>query len=268
MRELYTSGINIRILIIFISFFFILSCTPNSDVNKPVELIWDKPGNKTDEIIVFLPGLYDVADIFQKEQFFILARKAGIKADMVAASIHINHLLKEMVVERIEQDIFNPAIKNGYKNIWFVGVSLGALNSLLFYKKYEKDICGVVVLAPYLGDKVLTEEISNMGGIENGKPAVLVENNGRYKDKKIVDRQLQQLWFWFEEQKSKNNLNKIFIGYGNEDRYVEVQSLFSGILPKQNVTMIKGEHEWKTGRKLWQQQLSSRFETGLLKPCK
>ena len=108
--------------------------------------MWDKQEIKTNELIIYLPGLYDKAEIFKEEQFFIMARNAGIKADMVAASIHLNHLLKNKVIERIEKDIFQDVKKMGYKNIWFVGVSLGALNSLLFYKKHIKQICGVVTL--------------------------------------------------------------------------------------------------------------------------
>ena len=110
-----------------------------------------------------------------------MARKVGIKADMVAASIDINHLIHKKVVERIEKRNINEVIKMGYKNIWFVSVSLDALNPLLFYKKHEKVICGDVALAPYLGDKVLTKELSKMDSMNpmnKWKPTVLVKNKG------------------------------------------------------------------------------------------
>lgn len=41
-----------------------------------------------------------------------MARKVGIKADMVAASIDINHLLHKKVVERIEKGICGCVLKN------------------------------------------------------------------------------------------------------------------------------------------------------------
>lgn len=108
-------GLRIKIYSILMVSFLLVSCTPSVDVNQPLELLWDKTGKKTDELIIFLPGLYDVAEIFKKERFFSVARKAGIKSDMVAASVHLDHLLQKKVIKRIEKDVFFPAMKQGYK---------------------------------------------------------------------------------------------------------------------------------------------------------
>ena len=69
-------------------------------------IVWDKSAEKTDALIVFLPGLYDVAEKFKQENFFSMARTAGIKADMVAASVHLDHLLENQLFKRIEKDVF------------------------------------------------------------------------------------------------------------------------------------------------------------------
>ena len=260
MKWRVNAGINRKIILILSFSLSIFSCTPNSDVNEPVELLWDKLGEKTNSLIIFLPGLYDTAEIFKEEQFFTIARKAGIKADMVAASIHIDHLLQEMMVERIEVDILKQAKKAGYNNIWLVGVSLGGLNSLLFYRKHHKEICGVVVLAPYLADKDLTKELKLAGGIKNWHPKSVI-------DKEVINQQLQFLWVWLKEQDNKNTLSQIYIGYGDKDKYAEANEFLVARLDKKNVTVISGAHEWKTGQILWQKQLSSRTETGMLKPC-
>lgn len=261
MKLRFITGINSRKFFIYIFSLFILSCSPNSDVNKPVDLLWDKLGEETDSLIIFLPGLYDTAETFKKEQFFTIARKAGIKADMVAASIHLNHLLEEMMVTRLEIDIFKYARSNGYHNIWLVGISLGSLNSLLFYRKHAKDICGVVALAPYLANKALIKEIQQAGGIKNWQ-------SSSTKNKKVIDQKLQFLWVWLQEQDLKNNLKQIYLGYGKQDQYVESIKILEGLLHKKNVTAIEGGHKLKIGRKLWQRQLLSRSQTGLLQPCK
>ena len=95
---------------------FLVSCT--FSVTEPVDLLWDKFGEKTDRLIIFLPGLLDSALTFEEKEFFGLARKAGIKADMVAMSIHFGHLMEDKMVERVELDVFLDAKKQGYKNIW------------------------------------------------------------------------------------------------------------------------------------------------------
>ena len=236
------------------------SCSLNLDVNKPVDLLWDKSGVKNDSIIIFLPGLLDTAETFQEEQFFTIARKAGIKADMVAASIHIKHLIEEIMIERIEKDVFRYIKNEGYENIWLVGMSLGALNSLLFYQKYAKDICGVVTLAPYIADESLTQELQQAGRLDNWSPKS-VEN------KKVLKQKLQFLWQWFQQQDSKNNLNHIYLGYGKQDRYLNSIMLLQNIIRKKNVIIVEGKHDWVTGQKIWRQQLLSRSKTGLLQPC-
>lgn len=240
--------------------FFLSSCAFHVDVNKPVDLVWDKLGNKTDGLIIFLPGIYDEGEIFEKEQFFDIARKEGIKDDLVAASIHIDHILEKKAVKRIEQDIFNDAVNKGYKNIWFVGVSLGGLNSLLFNQVHAKEICGVVLLAPYLGDKAITKKLALAGGINNWKPTFLQE-------KEIVNNRIQNLWVWIKKQNGNNDLKHVYIGYGNKDRYVESMNIFANLLDKKNVIVVEGKHDWKTGRKVWEQQLATREQTGLLKAC-
>ena len=251
----------------------LMACTPQVDVNAPLELLWDKNSDKnstknnseTKNLIVFLPGLYDVAETFKKEKFFTLARSAGVTADMVAASVHIDHLLQNKGMLRIEEDILKPALKAGYKHIWFVGVSLGGLNSLLFLKEHTQDICGVVLLAPYLGDKVIAAEIENAGGLKNWEPNHFLDPE-EIEKKQRVDIRVQDLWHWIKQQDSKT-LKKIHLGFGSKDRYAKAHQQLALFLDKQNVTEITGAHEWKTGRKLWQQQLNSRDKTGLLNTC-
>lgn len=253
-----------RILLISFVLLLITSCHPNFDVNDPVELVWDKLGKKTNQVIVFLPGLYDVADVFKKEGFFTIVRKAGIEADMVAASIHLDHLLEGKLIKRIKKDIFRNLAKSGYKNIWFVGLSLGGLNSLLFYREYLDDICGVVVLAPYLTGKPLDKEILSAGGIMKWQPGPESEEN-------IIAVEVfeqQQLWLWLKEQYKNNNLKNVYLGYGKNDTYVTASNILAGLLNKNNIMLVEGGHNFKTARKIWKQQLTSRVETALLQPCK
>ena len=126
---------NIRNYLICGLAFVVSSCSLNLDVNEPVNLLWDKTGEKTDRLIIFLPGLYDTVEKFKDEAFFSSARKAGIKADMVSANVNVLHLVEEMMVKRIEMDVFDHARNNGYKNIWLVGVSPGWIKFIIILSK-------------------------------------------------------------------------------------------------------------------------------------
>ncbi len=255
---------NIRILLISLFVFIISSCSLNSDVNEPVDLLWDKLGEKSNSLIIFLPGLYDTAEVFKKKQFFTIARESGIKADLVAASIHVDHLLQGKLIERMNKDIFQNAIKYGYRNIWLVGLSLGGLNSLLFYSKHPENICGVVVLAPYLASNSMAKEILAAGGIKKWQPG-----SGSQKEMGEVEILEQyKLWQWLKDQQIKNKIGQVFLGYGKQDTYAAAGNILASLLPIKNVTVIEGRHNLKTAKKLWRQQLLSRKQTGLLKQCK
>ena len=237
------------------------ACALLIDLDEPVDLIWDKTGKETDNLIIFFPGLYDSAVIFKDESFFSIARKEGINADMVSVDVNVYHLVKEMMIERVEKDIFERAKKSGYKNIWLVGVSLGGLNSLLFNIKHENDICGVVTLAPYVANTPLIEDLRNAKEVMNWEPD---SNDNR----RSLDNILQFLWVWLKEKSSKDDLNHIYLGYGKQDRYIGAIKLLENILDKNHVVAVEGGHNWSTAQKIWQKQLSSRLKTGLLQPCK
>lgn len=248
--------LSLKLIVSSIICLILTSCIASLNVDDPVDLVWDKAERKSDRLIVFLPGIYDTAETFKEEDFFILAREAGVEADMLAASIHIGHLINYKMIERIEKDVFRPIQNQGYKNIWLVGLSLGGLNSLEYFRTHEKKICGVVVLAPYILNEKLVKEIENKSD-DVWQPMV-----GKYED--IIEKRIQTLWLWV---KNKADSSKIYLGYGDKDVYSSNHKVFAKYLSKGNVIEIEGKHNWETGKKLWQHQLLTRKKTGLLQPC-
>ena len=189
--------------------------------------------------------------------FFLLAREHGIKADLVAASVHVAHFLKGKVTERIDKDIFQLIDKEQYKNIWVVGLSLGGLNSLLVLKKYDKKLCGAITLAPYLLNKKLTDEFEKEDNSKGWMPSL-----GAYND--ITEERIENVLVWL---RTKADRSKIYIGYGDKDVYGSGQEKLASLLINKNSIVVKGKHNWETGKRIWKQQLLTRQQTGLLQPC-
>lgn len=244
---------------ILISLFTILvvACAPVSDVDEPVEVVWDKTGEPSDRLIVFIPGLFDTAIKFKKEEFFSIARAAGIKDDLLAAGIHVEHLIQDKLFTRMDNDIFIPAKKAGYKNIWLVGLSLGGLNSLLYFQAHTDEICGVVLLAPFLSETLSTQDIIKASGFK-------VWQAEQAKFKQPVEQKIQDLWAWMQ----KENLVSVYLGYGNKDLYLPTHQRLAKLLDKKNITVVDGKHDWRAARAIWQQQMLTREQSGVLKPCK
>lgn len=236
---------------------FLLSCSLIFETNKPLTLLWDKAEKKQDKLIIFIPGIYDSVDKFKRESFFSDARVAGIKADMVAININVGHLTERVMIPRIRKDVFRLIRNEGYKNIWIVGVSIGGLSSLIYLQHHEKDLCGVVVLAPFLADDRLIKEVRKFGGIKKWVPEA-------EKIKDSIDDQINSLWNWLT---TKNDFSNIYLGYGKQDRFIVGSHLLETYLEPSHVVSVDGEHDWVTGRKLWNEQLNTRTESGLLGSC-
>ena len=54
----------------------------------------------------------------------------------------------------------------GYENIWLLGISMGGLGTLLYASEYPEQVDGVVLLAPFLGDRSAIETIVATGPLE------------------------------------------------------------------------------------------------------
>jgi len=63
--------ISLKIAVISIVCLILTSCIAFLNVNGPVDLVWDKAVRKSDSLIVFLSGLYNDAETFKEEDFFI-----------------------------------------------------------------------------------------------------------------------------------------------------------------------------------------------------
>ena len=114
----------------------------------------------------------------------------------------------------------------------------------------------MVVLAPYLADDHLIEEIKTVGGVKNWLPL------GRMKGS--IDERIEEMWLW---TKVKKDFSNIYLGYGDKDQFIAGSQFLGGFLEEENITMVEGEHDWVTGRLIWKSQLASRMKTGLLRPC-
>ena len=63
--------------------------------------------------------------------------------------------------------MIDPARREGKDNIWLVGFSMGGLGSLLYLREHPEYIEGVCLIAPFLGDEEIIEEIQAAGGVRS-----------------------------------------------------------------------------------------------------
>ena len=121
-----------------------------------------------DTLVIFLPGRHSKAEDFATEGFVRLLQSSAQPIDSVAVDAHLGYYINRNLIERLAQDVVQPARNNGYKKIWIVGISIGGIGALLYNEKYHTTIDGVMVLAPFLGDKEVVNEIASSGPPSRG----------------------------------------------------------------------------------------------------
>lgn len=213
----------------------------------PIDSIYykDSDDSKNRCLLVLLPGRGGSAKDFEEEGFIREVRKEGLNIDMVAVEAHLGYYANRSIVTRLKEDVIEPAKSAGYEQIWLAGISMGALGALYYTKAYPEDIYGLILLAPYLGEQEVINEISNAGGVQKWNPSKVDKD----------DWQREQ-WKWIKAYTSRQeNAAHFYLGYGVDDRYASTHKLLAELLPKQNVLSGKGGHDWATWRPIWAELL-------------
>lgn len=189
-------------------------------------------GKPSATLIVFLPGIFDPsAEGFARYGFMQAVRDRGIDADMVAVDANVRYYGEGVVVERLRNDVMRPALTRGYRRVILVGISMGGFGALLYARKYPAEVDAVILLAPLLPD-------------ENGgrrDPATLLEQRNRS----------EHMWRWLESNTGAQKGPKIYLAYGESDKFATVNARLAALLPPDQVERSFGEHDWATWSRLW-----------------
>lgn len=197
-------------------------------------------GKRASTLVVFLPGRGDTMDDFERNGFLETLHRTRPEADAIVVDAHLGYYLNRSIVDRLANDVLQPARQKGYRRIVIVGISLGGLGSLLCVRDHADLVDNLVLIAPYLGDKSqLFSEIQSVGGPANWA-------HDRSSGGKEIDEEI-----WAFIGKNAEHLPPTWLFAGTGDRLHEGHQLFATLLPADHVTLIDGAHNWKTWRTLW-----------------
>lgn len=199
-------------------------------------------------LVVLLPGRRDRAEDFGRFDFPGLAARAGAQVDMVAVDAHLGYYYNRTIVDRLLEDVIAPARKR-YDRIWLAGISLGGTGSILYAAEHSEDVNGILLLAPFLGEKEVIDEVAAAGGLTGWQPpsALAPEDFQR------------RMWVWLKE--GVRGKIPIYLGYGRSDDFARANGLLGDTLPAERVFTVPGGHDWKAWRAAWEAFL----QTGALK---
>ena len=207
------------------------------------------PGIRSQTLIVFLPGRADDPEDLIEAGFLEVLRKSKVEADLFIPDAHFGYYISQTLIERLDQDVFIPARRAGYQTIWLAGISMGGLGALLYAQKSEQQLEGLLLVAPFVGDDELIEEIEGAGGISAWNPPA-----------KIPKEDYQRaLWAWLKgyADARRTDLPPIHLGWGDQDKFAQANELLASVLPTERVYRVRGAHQWQPWREILQAFLRS-----------
>ncbi len=219
-------------------------CTPPRLTPVPVPAQWcPDPDPVRRPLVVLLPGIYDEAGDFIRHG--LTRRLEGLTppVDWVAVDLHVGYTIQGTAVERLYADIIGPARTRGYERIWLAGVSLGGFNALRTLARHDREITGVVLIAPFLGNPRVLDRIEDAGGLARWTPPPGPARNAT-----------MELWSWLKASSSEIR-GRIYLAYGRDDRFRRPQAMLAGLLPPDHVLTGEGAHDWNTWSRLWDRLL-------------
>lgn len=203
-----------------------------------IDFRWGGPGG---HLMVFLPGIDDVAEDFVHRGFIEEARRHGALAGSTVIDAHYGYYASRSLHRLLEEDVIAAAGKEGFPKVWMTGISLGGFGAASFAAAHPGQTAGLLLLAPYLGDATLIREITLAGGPRHWEPGSI---DG--------DDYPRQLWAWLKrEYTAAGPRVPIYLGYGESDRFAAAHRLLGDLLPATHRYAIPGGHDWKTWGRLW-----------------
>jgi pimeloyl-ACP methyl ester carboxylesterase len=195
--------------------------------------------------MVWLPGAYHAAGDFLAAGFAQAVGRRRLALDLTFVDLELEHLGDRSTLERLHSDIVAPARESGV-SVWLGGISLGGMLALDYAATHPGELAGVCLLAPYLGNRMLTAEIAR-ARLADWQPGELAETD---EERRI----------WRHLKTRRADSEPLYLGFGLDDRFAAAQGLLAASLPAAAVDAIPGGHDWGTWTTLWENFLDSRFK--------
>lgn len=197
-----------------------------------------RPEGNSKCLVVLLPGAGDTAAHFEKSGFIDVLQKRGLSVDVIAADSTYGYYAKGILVERLGTDVILPAQGTGYAQTWIMGTSMGGMGSLLYSRDHAKEVDGILMLAPFLGDPDIAKEVKAAGGLSKWQapPAAATVTESNYQ---------REMWRWLQAiTDGKEPGPRVYLGWGTEDRLAPQATVLSEALPPERIFPVPGPHKW------------------------
>lgn len=215
------------------------ACGPLGDPSRPIPTTFVPAQGKAERLVVVLPGRGDDLRALRRSGMVEAIQQAWPDADVLLAELAIRYYQDGNAATRLHDEVIAPARRRGYREVWLGGASLGGMGTLLYDKAYPGEMDGLFLLAPYLGDRAIHQEIVAAGGLGRWQPGPA---------QPMSDATWQrELWRSIKGwQADPAKARKVWMATGDRDRLREANALLATVLPADQVFIRPGGHDWQT----------------------
>jgi pimeloyl-ACP methyl ester carboxylesterase len=196
------------------------------------------PGKLAPRRVLLMPGAYQRPEDFITAGFATALQARGLDVDLEFIAPEFAHLLDRSVLDALHDEVILPVRADGCRELWLGGVSLGGFIALCYAERRLQGLDGLCLLAPYLGNRMVTGEVARAGGVQHWRPGPLA-----------ADDEERRVWSLI--QRLHGGPLQLFVGLGRSDRFGHGHALLAGALPAAAVQFVEGGHDWPTWLRLW-----------------
>ena len=194
-------------------------------------------------LLVMLAGAYDRPADFVDAGFGAALHSSGRALDLVLVESDLVAVCDGSLATRLEAEIIAPR-RAIYPQVLTGGISIGGITALMHADLHPGGSDGLVLLAPYPGNRSITREIAAAGGLS----AWQADDGLAANDERRGWRALRDA--------ARTRTPPVWLGFGNDDRFSGGHALMAAVLPAAQICRIAGGHDWPTWLQLWQSYLS------------
>src|SRR6185437_1448759 len=230
--------------------------------------------------VLLLPAAYATPEDFLREGFARIARERLLPLDLVFIEAKMQHLTDRTVLRRLRHEMVLPARAAGCRSIWLGGISLGGYVAIAYAERYPREIDGLCLFAPYLGNHIVTGEIERANGVRDWTPGKVADDDDErriwrfikeHRDRSVTETQ----WRKSHEAPtvrrgaaegipgSASGATReslpLHLGFGQDDRFAYSHRLMAAALDSASIDIVPGGHDWQAWRQLWENFLDKRF---------
>ncbi len=199
-------------------------------------------------LLVFLQGSYSMPEDYVEHGFVDVLRRAHVAADVQLVDAHVGYYSERSILDRLHVDVLLPARAAGYRQVWLVGISIGAYGSMLYSANAPAGapkVDATIAIAPYLGLRGVSELVRVGGGLDQWRAP-----RGSTPDEVDIT-----LWQWLQQTTRITPEPPLYLGYGRDDRFESSDRLLAAALPASHVFTAPGGHDWPAWEDVWVQMV-------------